>query len=97
MRRLIGIIAIVTVPIIALAHPQKIAGKTQRLAGIATLDFERPEIFLAGPGGGRHAMAKPEVLPDILFVEHFVQIFQNLAGGGDRRSGPRLPLVAEGE
>ena len=40
-------------------------------------------------------MAEADVSADVLLVEGFVEILQNLFGRGDRRTAPGLPAVAE--
>ena len=83
------------VVIIALAHPQEVAGEIG--AGpVAASRPHRPELVRARPQGLADAVAIVNVRGDAVFLDHLAHVFTDRPAAGDRRANPRLEPVAIG-
>src|SRR5579871_7034700 len=84
------------VAVIALAHPEEIAGERDGLAGIGALADERPEIVLARPRRRLDLVPIPDVPAEIVLRNHIAHVAQDFTGRRDRCPRPGLEAVAEG-
>ena len=91
----IGPVALL-VAVVALAHEKEIGGEINDLARIELRGRNGPEIVCAGPRGLVDAVAVADVLRQIVLLDHFTDVRQDLLGRGDGWSGPGLEAIAEG-
>ncbi len=91
----LGRIAFV-VAIVALAHPEEVAGEAPRLAGVGPDGLDGPEVLGARPARPRDLVAIADVAVKVVLLDHLAHVFADLVRGGDRRADPGLEAVAEG-
>ena len=84
------------VAVIALAHPEEIGGEAKFFAGVGARGLDGPAVFRARPCRRGDGVLVADVAAEIVFLDHFAHVFQDLGGARDRRAGPRLEAVAEG-
>jgi hypothetical protein len=84
------------VPVVALAHPQEAGGEGRRLARLLDQRLDGPEVLLARPRRPLDQVSVADVRGQIVLRDHLAHVLEDLRGGGDRRSDPRLEAVAEG-
>ena len=81
--------------IVALAHPQEIAGKCEA----STISFSGrcygPTIILGRPTAVGNAVAVANMLIDIVLFDHLTHIFEDCLGTRDGRIRPWLEAIAE--
>ena len=84
------------VPVIALAHPEEIGGEPETFAGIRPARLERPKILAARPACRRDLVTITDVAAEIVLVDDFAHVAEDLGSRGDWRTGPWLEAIAEG-
>jgi hypothetical protein len=84
------------VPVIPLTHPEKIGGEPETFAGIRPGRLERPKIFAARPACQRDLVMVTDVAADIVLLDDFAHVVEDLSSGCDWRTGPWLEAIAEG-
>ena len=83
--------------IVALAHPQEVGGEAEGLAGIGARAVDGPAIVGARPARRDDRVAVADVAREVVLFDHLAHVVPDLLGRRDRRAGPRLEAVAEGE
>src|SRR5665213_1264727 len=83
------------VPVVSLAHPKKISGDPDRLAGVRPDGLERPQRRLARPACREDLVPIPDVRTETVLVDDLAHIVQDLGGRRDRRTGPWLEAIAK--
>src|SRR5271166_1715007 len=84
------------VSIVPLAHPEEIRGEADRLAGVGLNGLDRPEIVATRPTRRIDLMAIADVPAEVVLLDDFAHIGEDLGCGRDRRADPRLETIAEG-
>src|SRR5208283_5729896 len=85
-----------SVPVISLAHPQKVCGEAHRLTGVAPDGLDGPQSLLARPARRADLVPIADVRSEIVLLDHLTDVAQDLARRGDRRTRPWLEAIAEG-
>ena len=87
------------VAVVALAHPQEVGGERHRFGGagrgVGAGGVHGPEVVAARPLGCRDRMVVADVAIEVVLPDHLAHVGEDLVGGGDRRSDPRLEPIAE--
>ncbi len=83
-------------PIVALAHPEEVRGKSCRLAGVGPHRVDGPEIAIARPARGLNPVPVADMLAEIVLGDDLAHVGEDFGCGRDRRADPRLEAVAEG-
>ena len=81
--------------IVALAHPEEVAGESQHFVRFGAAHFQGPEAVLGRPFGRQDLVAVADVLAEIILLDHFAHIGTDLFRRRDRRAGPRLETIAK--
>ncbi len=82
-------------PVIALAHPEKVGGEPETFAGIRPGRLERPKVFAARPACRCDLVTTTDVAAEIVLVDDLAHIIEDLGSRGDWRTGPWLEAIAE--
>ena len=85
----------ILVVIVALAHPQEIAGKGEASAVRFAGRCYGPSIVLGRPTAVGNAVAVSNMLIDTVLFDHLTHIFEDRLGTRDGRIRPRLEAIAE--
>jgi hypothetical protein len=83
-------------PVVSLAHPEKIRGEAKGRAVALAASLQRPEIVGARPAGAPNPVAIANVSVEAVIVDDLTQIGENLLGGRYRFAEPWLEAIAEG-
>ena len=92
--RPLGRVALVEL-VVALAHPQEVAGELEPLAAGRVGGRDRPLPVGLAPVRGVDVVRVADVLVEVVLVDHLAHVLQDLVGGGDGCAGPRLEAVPE--
>ena len=82
-------------PVVSLAHPEKIRGEANGRAVAPAASLQRPEIVGARPVGAPDPVAIANVSIEAIFIDDFAEIGENLISGRDRFADPWLEAIAE--
>ena len=86
----------ILVVVIALAHPQKVAGKVESSAvGLARRRY-CPLVILSRPAAVGNSVTVANVSCNIVFLDYLAHVLQDCLGASDGCIGPRLEAIAEG-
>src|SRR6202020_2154910 len=81
------------VPVVSLAHPEKIRGEANGRAVAFPASLQRPEILGARPVRARNPVSVANVSIEAVIVDDFAEISENLLGGTNRFADPRLETI----
>src|SRR5580704_5446048 len=85
------------VVVVALAHPQEAGGEPQPLPSVVPGDLDGPPAVLGGPAGRGDPVLVADVLVEVVLVDDFVEVGEDLLACRDGRAAPWLEPVAVGE
>ena len=86
----------ILVIVIALAHPQKVAGKGQASAVRFARRRHCPLVILGGPTAVGDPVTVANVLVNTVFLDHLTHVFEDCLGASDGCISPRFEAIAEG-
>src|SRR5262245_37559090 len=84
------------VSVVALAHPQKVGGETDRLPGIHPGGIDGPEILLTRPAGGGDLVPVADMWAEFVLIDDFAHVAEDIGCSSDRGTGPWLEAITEG-
>src|SRR3984885_10066876 len=84
------------VPVVSLAHPEKICGKANGRAVAPAGSLQCPEVVGARPVRARNPVPVANVSIEAVVVDDFAEISENLLSGRNRFADPWLEAIAEG-
>src|SRR5271165_5384821 len=82
--------------IVTLAHPEEIRRETDRLAGVAADALDGPKIVAARPMRRIDLVPIADVPAEVVILDDFAEIGEDLGTRRDRRADPWLETIAEG-
>src|ERR1700733_14176597 len=83
------------VPVVSLAHPEKIRSEANGRAIALPASLQRPEIVGARPACARNPVPVTNVGVEAIVVDDLAEIGENLLSGRDRFADPWLETIAE--
>ena len=82
-------------PVVTLAHPEKIRGEANGRAVAPAASLQRPEIVGARPLRAANSVAIANVSIEAIVIDDVAEIGENLGSGRDRLADPWLEAVAK--